>query len=489
MNSRYSGINGIQLNPAVTVSSPYYLDINILSAGIFEENNYVYFSKQDYRFLRFFEKNAVYPTHAPDFKTVYDLYSSPDKNGYGNVRIMGPSASLTIGRHAFGFFTAARSATSFRNVPYEMAKFFFEGLHYDPQEDINYVDNQKISVSNLEWAETGFNYSCVVKNTGLDYWTAGATIKILLGYAGAYARSNHVDYEVLDSDTLQVNSVTGEAGYALPLNYRDNTFLNAPLFRGKGVGFDLGVTYEKKKKSGANDERFSSLCAQTYAPYYYRIGFSLLDLGSIKFSRNAQKLNAENAGTFWPGISHNNFISISSFVSELSYRLYSDSSRLISGNTISIGLPAAASLQADWNYKGNWYLNGTFVYPLPLMKTQVVRPVLMAVSPRYETEDFDLGFVASLYDWNKIHFGLNARYRGFFIGSEKVSSFFHFTDFTGLDLYFGLKIRLIKGNCPGVNTGSSCGINEYMKYQKSKRETRPRKWKRLFRRKISGEIY
>jgi hypothetical protein len=60
------------------------------------------------------------------------------------------------------------------------------------------------------------------------------------------------------------------------------------------------------------------------------------------------------------------------------------------------------------------------------------------------------------------------------VGTEKISGFFHYKDFTGLDFYFGAKISLRKGFCSnkgGNNRNSkkmsnNCGIEEYKMFKK-----------------------
>ena len=63
---------------------------------------------------------------------------------------------------------------------------------------------------------------------------------------------------------------------------------------------------------------------------------------------------------------------------------------------------------------------------------------------------------------------------GFFVGTEKLSGFFHFTDFTGLDFYAGLKLSFNKGNCRRNAPADNCGIEEYKNYTKSKRQKKPK---------------
>jgi hypothetical protein len=473
VNSSYSGITGSMINPAVAVTSPFYIDINILAIDAFAENNYIYMAKEEYRFKRFFEKNPKFPTHGVDNNLiVYDYYTTKDKKAYANIRLSGPSFSINLGRHSFGIVTGARAVSSFKNVPYDIAKFGFDKLEYPPQYDINYIDNRNIYNAELSWAEFGLNYSYVIKQQGLDYWAAGVTVKRLKGYAGGYFNTKNVDYVFLDKDTLIVHNINAEGGYSLPFDYSTNQFVSSPLFRGKGMGFDLGVIYEKKKRN-VRDEKVSKLCAQNYVPYQYKIGISLLDIGRIKFTENAQKIIMNDGSTYWPGISGMDFTNMQDLTDTVSQMFYGNTTEIYQGNEIKVALPTAISIQADINYINNWYINGTLVYPVQFSKSGVVRPVLFGLTPRYQTELFEVSMPLTLYDWTSPRIGLSARFMGFYIGTEKISGYFHYKDFTGIDFYAGLKISLQKGHCR--NTPSdNCGYDVYKKWIKKKKEKKPR---------------
>jgi hypothetical protein len=244
--------------------------------------------------------------------------------------------------------------------------------------------------------------------------------------------------------------------------------MNSPIFRGKGVGFDLGVIYQKKKRY-VRDDRVDKLCAQTYVPYKYKIGVSLLDIGRVKFTDNAEKLVFNDASTYWPGITWIDYTTIRDLTDTISQQFYGNPTELIQGNEIKIALPTALSIQADINYVGNWYVNGTVVYPLQFSKTGIIRPVIIGLTPRYETEMFEVSLPVTLYDWTKPRIGLSARFRGFFIGTEKLSGYFSFSDFTGLDFYAGLKLSLHKGDCRRNIPDDNCGMEEYKKYVKTRK--------------------
>ena len=465
VNSRYAGITGSVINPAVTVTSPFYIDINLVAGDFFVENNYVYIAKEDYRFSRFFSKNPQFPTHEPGNMIVYDIYNTKDKKAFTSQRIIGPSFAVTVGRHSFGLVTGARTVTSTKNVPYDIAKFAFERRDFPPLNGTDFVNKRNVYNAELAWAEVGLNYSYVLKQGGRDYWAAGITVKGLRGYGGGYLYLDNIDYLLPNPDTLIIKNIKGEAGYSLPLDYQTNEYMKDPLFRGKGVGFDLGIIYEKKKKDVQN-EHVNSLCAQDYTPYQYKIGISLLDIGRVKFTQNAEKLVLDNVSTTWADVSNAQFGSVHDFTAILSNQFYGNPTEIVQGNEIKVALPTALSVQADVNFYKSWYVNGTMVLPLQISKSGLRRPSLLAVTPRYETSLFDISMPITLFDWTEPRIGLSARFLWFFVGSEKISGFFHYKDFTGLDFYFGAKISLRKGHCRNKKTGDNCGIEEYKMFRK-----------------------
>jgi len=465
VNSSHAGITGSIINPAVTVTSPYYLDINILAGDVFFENNYIYLAKEEYRFSRFLSKNPQYPTHGTNNNMiVYDYYNSKDKNAYANERLLGPSVAVTVGRSSFGFVTGARAVMSTRNVPFEMAKFAYDQMNFQLQNNINYNHTRNIYNAELAWAEYGFNYSYVIKQQSSDYWAGGITIKALKGYAGAYMYGDTENYIYHDGDTLQVNNFKGEFGYSLPLNYETNEYVSSPRFRGKGVGVDIGVIYEKKKDDIQN-EHTGKLCSQSYIPYQFKIGVSILDIGRIRFNNNAEKLVFDNVSGSWSQMRAYRYSTLRNLTDTLSEIFYGNQTGLVQGNEIDIALPTALSIQADVNVKNNWYVNGTAVGPLQFSKSGIRRPTIIGLTPRYETANFEVSLPITLYDFSKPRIGISARFLGFFLGTEKISGFFHYKDFTGLDIYGGIKIALRKGHCRNEKI-ENCGIEEYKMFNK-----------------------
>jgi hypothetical protein len=473
VNSTYSGISGSIINPASTGVSPYYLDINLLSVGAFADNNLLYLSKNEYQFKRFFQQNPDFPTHGPKNSQIfYDYYNTKNKWLQADLRVLGPSAAIAYGKHTFGFVTGARAVVSAKNIPYDIAKFGIEQFYFPPQFDIIYNDRTNIRASGLGWAEFGLNYAYNFKQIGANLFTAGITVKALRGYAGSYLYADNIDYIMLDRDTLIINNTNALAGFSAPIDFNNNNFLASPLFRGRGIGVDIGIIFEKKRRV----PRFAKvdikhLCSQKYVPYIYKIGLSILDIGRVKFKDNARALEIEDGATYWPQFSHTSYNNINDLVAQLSNRFYGNPTEMITGDQIKIALPTAVSVQFDYNFYNNFFVNASMVQPIQISKSGIIRSSLLSVTPRYQTQIFEFGVPVTQLNWTKTRVGAYARFRGLTVGTEKLGSFFHFSDFTGFDVYVAIRFALQKGNCRNTAV-DSCGNDEYKLYQKSSKAKR-----------------
>jgi len=453
--TNFGGITAAQLNPAATVNSKLFFDFNFLSGGFFLENNFLYIHNKDYRLFNLLSKSPRWPTFNVKGKGL-DYSESVEKiDGYQSIDVMGPSFSMASGKIAFGLFTKAATITSVNNLPDDIAILMYEGIEYDSLQGIKNV-NDKFDADGLGWGELGLNFSGIFSEQRKNRWSAGINIRRLFGYAGAYIRNRSMDYTVVNDTTLDIQNLTAESGFALPYDYQNNSFPDAGnMFKGKGMAFDIGFMYEKKANYPirTHQKRF---CSYEYEDYLYRIGLSLLDIGNIKFSKNAQVQSFSNVQVYWDEVDTLAFNNLNSVVYDLSRVFYGDSTASFKASTFTMGLPAALSCQADYQYYRNWFLNTTFVLPLKINNIQVERPAQAIVSLRYESRWFELGFPFSLYDFRKPRLGLFGRIYFFSFGTEKLGGLFGFSDFSGLDFYFSIKYNILKGSCNRYRPEKDC---------------------------------
>ncbi len=461
----YAGVNSIQLNPSALHNSKQYIDIQLVGMNFFLQNNYLYMSKTDYRFSNFFKSGYVWPTHQEDYGTevrnFYHYSNLKYKNAFVQERINGPGAMLIWGNHAFALSTAVRTIVSADKIPYELANFIYLGLNYQPQHNINYLDNGPVKTAGMSWGEIGLSYSNTFHARGFNVISAGISVKRLLGIAAMYMNARKLDYTVLNDSTVDIQNLDAEMGLSLPINYNVNEALTSPLFKGGGFGVDLGVTYTRLKSYHQN-QYFNSLCAQPYEDYLYRVGVALIDVGAIQFNNNAVKMRIDNRSSYWKNVTSMKFTNINQFLDTLSYQFYGDNTSAYSGDQFTLWLPSALSVQFDYHLRENWYVNASLIYGFPLSKAAIPRPAELSITPRYETRDFEASMPLSLYNWQLVRLGLALRVYGITIGTDKLGGYFHFSDFTGLDFYLSFKVFFSKGNCR-IKGPVHCGGNEFKK--------------------------
>lgn len=446
----YAGINGTQLNPSAMNSSKQYLDIQLIGLDVFIQNNYLYQDKQDYSFWNFFKPGYQFPAHQEDYGTeeriFYTYQNGRNKTAYMNLRINGPGAMLIWNRHAFALTTAIREDMSIRNVPQNIANFMYLGLNYVPQHNINYSINQNFGAATAAWGEIGLSYSYLAYQKRYDRIAVGVSVKRLFGLAGGYLSVNQMDYVVPDDSTMIVNNLDATYGLSIPVDYYTNDFIAGNYVRGGGFGFDFGMTYTRTLRS-AYTQYIRRPCEARYEDYLYRIGLAVLDVGRIRFRENAASYAIDNRSSYWFDVNDMEFQSVGQFLDTVSYQFYGDYTSAYRGNEVKVWLPSAISMQFDYHYLGPWYFNASFIYGFRLSESSIKRPAQLSITPRYELGWFEASLPVTLYDWYLPRIGLALRFYGLTVGTEKLGQFFGISNFTGMDLYFNLKIPLDKGSC------------------------------------------
>lgn len=471
VHSNYSGITGAQINPTSIVNSKLYFDFNIIGLHVNEDNDFVYLLKDEYKFTRFLSKSPEFPKHGEDDRIFYDHFTEGPKNAFAQVKILGPSFMYTKNDKAIGFSTSIRNIVSGDHIPYEIAKFGIEGFDYYPLQRINFIDNKDAKAGALSFAEISATYAQVIHKSNRDHFTAGITLKGLLGFAGSYFYLDNADYILPNSDTLIVNNVNGKVGASLPIDYTNNDVLFPDkVILGTGLSFDAGFTYQLKMK-GHTNKRFSA-CEQPFEDYYYKIGLSLIDIGYIKFKKNIQQMDLVNRSAYWIDFSHQDFETVDVLFKAVSKQFSGDSNQLVNNSAFNIYLPSAISIQYDMRIQQGVYINATLIHPIVLNEYTIVRPSQVSITPRIESDNFELAVPFTLYKYRYPRVGLSARLGKFIIGTDKLGGFFGLNNFSGLDLYFMVKLPLIKGQCRGTKKGFNCGNMEYRQYLRSTKRLR-----------------
>lgn len=440
-NGNYAGTTGMPLNPSSMVDSKAWLDINLVGVDAFAWNNFVYLSKDNFYFFRDVPSGNI-PN--PQYRI-----NGKEKHGAVNLRIDGPSFTLSHGKNAYGFHTAARTFVSAEDLLEPSAVYIYEGLDYDPQEGISY-NQQNMGVFATAWAEIGLSYGRIVYQKGKDMINVGGTLKYLMGIGHMSAYLDELNHTVVNDQDWNVSNLTGQYAITEP------GFAN-----GHGFGVDLGVTYKRMLEDVDDYAPHTAQSDCGTIDYKYRIGVSLLDLGGIGFNQNSLIRTFSNSTTTWENYPDAEVNSISDIDALIASQFASDAGSMRTGTRYSASIPSAVSVQFDYNLGKNFYANATWVQGFKIGKrTTGIRRSVIGITPRYEIKWFEASLPISLYDYRSPQVGLAFRFYNITIGSDNILPFFVPMNVYSGNIYASLKITLFKNPaCGKKSRGSKRGKN------------------------------
>ena len=426
----YAGVSSLTLNPAGNLTNPLRWDLNLAGAGIFFDNNYAFVQQtstfdllkgaQNTDFLLAADVEGPLPvdTYIVDFTKPGQLHFA-SSIGY----LEGPSLVVQIGdRHSVGIFNRAGAMTGTQNFPKVFIYYTYTQHTLFESFKVSSFEGAAIS-----WMEAGLNYALKIPSYSGQVGL-GANVRFLQGYEAAYLQNIQTfEYTKLDNHSISFGSKHGDLGYT-------HSNVNGDKFQrqknGHGMAFDLGaiVVLEGDEEN-----------------YKMRFGASLLDIGFLRFSKNARQHTVTIDSVAVLNLSdydkYNKLKELDALVGQISLQTMGDSTATLQGDAFTIAMPAAVSLQADYAFTPNLYVNATLVQRLPTKNASPGRNNLLALTPRFEHRWFSASVPLGLLNWQELHLGFAARLGWLVVGSDNVGSLFGHNNYSGTDLYVALKVN------------------------------------------------
>lgn len=427
----YSGVNAITLNPAANATCAFEWDVNLVGFGIGGSNNMAYIENASVgRAVRNAAKIGPDPALNIFFKGTpaleYNFTDRPTSFGSMVIRAMGPSFVVNLGSgHSFGLFSSVRAVLSSNSLPrilnpYEMQRTVYGKTFY--------IDPFKIK--GLSWSEFGINYAYKIGgDTEGGGVSIGANLKFMKGLQGLFIDNfDGTKMTRISKDTFRFEAMNGNIGFTT--NYDDEPTQS----NGSGVGFDIGALLT----TTADDDR----------PYEWRIGVSILDLGSIKMNRNTEVHQFLTKEGF--ELSKQDFEGLNAqdpradALQRINQIAFNNPQATLKGNSMVFGLPTALQVQADYAFTKNLFLNGLVIQRIQISDRVLERDNLIALTPRYESHWFGASMPISVFNYKQVRVGLAARLAFLTIGTEHLMSFMRNSNLYGTDFYIALKINPFK---------------------------------------------
>ena len=363
--SPFAGSTAVFNNPAASVGSAYKWDLTLFSVQAKMSSNSPYFvsgpnggltMKDDVR-SKFFHANL-------DLSLLNLLYK-PDND------------------HAFNFGVRVRSYNHVKTSAFrytDSINSFHDFLVTNS--NVAYLEG---FATHTAWLEADLNYSQVLFENNRSKLTGGVTLQIMKGLSGAFFKINKLSYIETKNgpDTIfNFTDGSGSAGYSSTLD--QTSFKDANKAALTSFGLNLGVEYmiyNNEFNEGANNNNIN---------YDWKIGVSLMDLGSNKFSPSPNSVQLFSpAAIITDSQIDKKFTGapdISAFKDSLT-SVFTNSATIV--NNFSITNPTRLIVNIDKNFGNNLYVNGdlslNFFSTSSYTKYRTRELNLLTITPRWET--------------------------------------------------------------------------------------------------------
>ncbi len=445
--SNYSGVNSFALNPAWAVGGPLGWDVNIVSLGVFIEQDYTY--GQNGSLIKVLKNGAEFitdetATDGTSTTTAVPFYFQ-EKSNYDvhhNAFVMAPSFMANIKGHTVGLTLQARTWLSGYNIDGDLG-------YANVSDTMIYVGEiDPFQVGAMAWGEIGLNYGRnIISNKNMQV-NVGGSLKFLLGYEATNISNNSATGVSRANDAITVDPADISISYAS--NYTNDGGYGFQR-NGFGISSDVGVTFVKLNPK------------QDKQHYKWKLGVSLLDVGRVVYGKNANDYSfvSSDVSTF-AGDAFENIQDANGVIDAINANANTSSAQL-TDTKFNMWTPMALSVQFDAPLIDRLYVSGTAVLGMRFKGAAIERSDIIAVTPRFETKWFEWGIPLSLYRWNDFNMGTYLRMGPLTIGTESLNNLVIPSQFEGADVYLSLKVNsaMFKKQSKNRGKGSGCWSNKF----------------------------
>ncbi len=458
--SNYAGINSVYNNPANLGDNRLSFALHLATFDAYISNDYLVYNAP-FSLFSFITNatNAAYKSNKGRviFKPEYLTFeSNNDKaNLHIDAQLRGPSVLFTINdKSTIALSSRLRVGGNMNNVDNKIIEILTYGTNRaglrGPTESVNDI------TSNVNfYMDIAATYSKVLIEENEHFLKGGFALKYLSGYYANQIKINNASYSITaDAPGSIRDNITAFSLDALFTNTVESSYKQFKLSPGwllgegalgKGVGFDFGVVYEHRKdiKKYSYREKGKRKLDPSKNKYDYKIGVSVLDIGSIRY-------NNPNTASQFPIKTQNKVLSYRDFgniigTDDLENRIESVMGTTTSEikNSFVAVLPTNLHVNFDYKLHKNLYINT--VWQQSLVKKSSLgtsTTSFLAIAPRYETNWFEASLPIS-YEKN-LNIGTAVRLGPVFIGSDNIIALFGGGNKKTVDLYFGAYVPIFR---------------------------------------------
>lgn len=482
--SNYAGVLGVYSNPANIADNRLKFDLTLFGINLDVQNNYVGVKRSSIKGAKLKDvtrtdangntttsKEFVLPAsgnwdstnrNSPYYwkNNFITKTNSKNKSVYANTRVVLPSFMISLNRkNSIAFNWGLRNYVNVDGISPDLAKLAYEEFIY-PSLWVTNLNNKKLSINQMSWAEYGLTYARVLKEDGKHFLKAGATVKLLQGIEAVYLRIENLDYNFYTSDTVSIFKSDVAYGHSSNLDPFTSVSSGSSLqqtIKDKyefesypGFGFDLGFVYEyrpdyEKHKYEMDGEK--DLWRRDQNKYKLKTSFAINDIGGIRFKKGLISNDFTADVKLWD-LNAVDVSSVDGFDSLMTNLFGSKESE----TTFKMALPTSINLGVDYHIWKPFYINftGNFCNLQPNKEARVHDFTTIALAPRFDHKWFGLTLPIAYNAHTAVRgepilFGTMVRLGPLVIGTNSMPGLF-FKDVYGASFYMMLKMPIPYGS-------------------------------------------
>ena len=330
--------------------------------------------------------------------------------------------------------------------------------------DLDDFVGRSFSVSDLSyrvnsWAEAGITYAREIIDLDQHYFKAGLTLKILQPITSSYLYIDDVNFQIgdprkpINQQTADDIWVKAKGVMAVPSNFDkfddftdlEKYFDDFDIGKNMGFGFDFGMVYEYRphyadfvQRGGGKSKWYR------YEPskYLFRIGVSILDVGSMKYHSDwTQDISMRTTGS---DVINEGVVLPEDMIDDFS-TLRSAFGLKQQPTTYSMALPTAISIQTDWRINRMFYLGMNPYFALRQKKGNKVGTHYLTsinIAPRLEMAGLGVSMPMTYHQLKSFNVGLGLQLGPLWFGSNNLLSMLASDNLREVNVCMGLKLSL-----------------------------------------------
>ncbi len=353
--------------------------------------------------------------------------------------LRGPAILFTFPKGAGMVYYRARAAFQVRDMAEPLARLIYPGIQEASQGQFNQdVPDNRFNLGANLMHEYGASVGGRIFSHDNHHLSVGGGLRYIMGLYSLDISNRGLTVNVKNRDTLF--AIQSDIRYT----YTDGKYLSSsdaviPSALGRGVGLDLGVTYELLP------DRFEGPGSPGITQHKLRVGASMVDAGAVFYS-SKNWVRASKLGKVNTEVMLTDFDSLEIYNEKDLDSTFRRMFGLDQYNTrFTTYMPLALNISADYNVWRQFYVGFQGIYSLRAKATPGMRRfTTIVVAPRWENSIFEasipmgLGMGGSIFQT-----GFFLRVSGFYMGSDNILPVFGFSG-RGLNFYIGGFVPLRK---------------------------------------------